>query len=58
MKKLQLNRQTLRELTPSDLKAAGGMMPTPTPIIKTLPLQYCVVLVSVNASCVVATCVP
>ena len=56
MKKLELKRQTLRELAPGDLKAVGGAIPTPTPVIKTIPLNQCVVLVSFNVSCIAATC--
>ena len=42
-KKLTLKRQTLRELDDRDLKVAGGG--ELTPVIKTLPLQDCIVIV-------------
>ncbi|HEX6489291.1 MAG TPA: hypothetical protein VF137_10550 [Candidatus Dormibacteraeota bacterium] len=49
-KKLKLNRLTLRELTPADLKVvAGGEL---TPDVRTLPVDQCIVLVSTAAQCV------
>ena len=52
-KKLRLNRQTLRDLTPDDLKkAAGGEL---TPYVRTLPLNDCIVIVLPTAG---GECIP
>ena len=50
--RLKLSRETLRELTPRDLRAAvGGEL---TPFIRTIPPAQCVV--TYNVSCVAAEC--
>lgn len=52
-KKLRLNRQTLRELTPEELnRAAGGEL---TPNVGTMPVDQCVAL-TLPTNC--AECIP
>ena len=54
MRKLELKRQTLRELTPRELtthdlqQAAGGQ----TPYIRTLPPDHCLALPTAGSECI------
>ena len=49
---LSLKRETLTELTTDELAALNGAVPPPTPVIRTLPLNDCVAIVSLS------TCIP
>ena len=54
MTRLKLKRETLRELEPRDLRNAQGGIQW-TPVIKTLPLDQCVVIVIPTAG---GECIP
>jgi hypothetical protein len=49
IKKLELNRQTLRELTPKELSVAAGAL---TPYIKTLPVGQCLMIPTEYSECI------
>jgi hypothetical protein len=50
VKKLELNRQTLRELTPQDLKVAAGAAPAINP--QSIPVAQCFVLPTAQSECI------
>ena len=52
MRKLRLNRETLAELAPDELASVGGGMEVPTPIVRTLPIQYCIAVAATIGACI------
>jgi hypothetical protein len=51
-RKLSLSRETVRELTDTELNRVGGAIPPWTPVVHTLPLNQCFpILYSQDTTC-------
>lgn len=56
MAKLQLNRETLAELTADELASMGGGIVAPTPVLNTVPVSGCIKRLSLACPTQQGTC--